>query len=168
MVCRFRFYCALLAIGVLASCSTGGDRGTPTSPGNTPTVAQVEFDSFALVNVARSDNGVQPQLVYDEALAAVARSHSEQMRDLDFFGHSDDQGRTVGGRLTDAGIGFSSAGENLARTTNIANPAVWAHDQLMASDEHRPNILNEDYLRIGVGVARAGTTYWITQVFVAP
>jgi uncharacterized protein YkwD len=36
----------------------------------------------------------------------------------------------------------------------------------MQSSEHRPNILNPAFQLVGVGVARDGGSYWITQVFV--
>lgn len=155
---------AALVLATASGCSRGGG-GSPTAPGE-PSPALVEFDSYALVNSARAANGVQPPLELREAIARVARDHSARMRDEGFFGHEDGQGRTVVERLTEAGIPFAEAGENLAMTVGIADPAAWAHDQLMASSEHRPNILNPGYELVGVGVARDGDRYWITQVFV--
>ena len=164
---RLRPIAVLLPILLLAIACSGGGGGpsTPTSPGALST-AQVEFDSYGLVNEARLENGVDPQLALREAIARIAREHSEAMRDESFFGHHDSQGRRVGQRLADAGISYDVAAENLAQVTNSANPARWAHDQLMASDSHRPNILNSSMELIGVGAATDGTTYWITQVFV--
>ncbi len=148
----------------LSACSSGGD-ASPTAP-RVPSSAQVEFDSFNLVNGARSQNSVDPQLELRETLTRVAREHSRAMWEQNFFSHRDPQGRTVGERLGEAGITFRVAAENLARTTNIPDPATWAHDQLMQSTEHRPNILNPDFELVGVGVVEWDGTYWITQVFV--
>jgi uncharacterized protein YkwD len=122
--------------------------------------------SFQFVNDARAENQVDPLLELREALALVAREHSRRMRDQGFFSHRDPQGRTIADRLSEAGIGYRVAGENLARTTNISNPAAWAHEQLMQSDEHRPNILSPDFELMGVGVVRDGNSYWITQVYI--
>ena len=86
----------------LSACSGGGD-ASPTSP-RAPSSAQVEFDSFNLVNGARSQNSIDPQLDLRETLAQVAREHSQQMRDESFFSHLDPRGRTVTERLAEAGI----------------------------------------------------------------
>lgn len=158
--------CLLIPLVVLfAACSGGGGSATPTSP-LAPSTAQLEFDSYGFVNSARSDNAVDPQLDLREAIARVAREHSEAMRDGGYFGHRDAAGQRVGERLADAGVTYRLAAENLAMVSNAANPAAWAHDRLMESAEHRPNILNPDFQLIGVGIARADDTYWITQIFV--
>jgi uncharacterized protein YkwD len=88
------------------------------------------------------------------------------MRDQGFFGHQDGLGRRVGERLTAAGIRYRVVAENLAMVTNASNPAAWAHEQLMQSSEHRPNILDPSMQLIGIGVAKQGHTYWITQIFI--
>jgi uncharacterized protein YkwD len=160
-----RLAVTLAAAAVLAGACSGGGGAAPTAPGE-PSAALVEFDSFTLVNAARVSNAVQPPLELREAISQVAREHSRHMRDQGFFDHTDRQGRTVMERLQEAGIGFATAGENLAMTVHIANPAGWAHDQLMQSAEHRANLLNPHFQFVGVGVAKDGDRYWITQVFV--
>lgn len=157
---------ALAAALLLVACSGGGGGAAPTAPTGSPSTPQVEFDSFGLVNGAREENGVDPQLELRERIAEVARRHSDQMRVEGFFGHKDSQGRTVADRLSEAGIAFAVVAENLARVTNHPNPAAWAHEQLMASEEHRPNILSPAVSLMGVGVAREGDSYWITQIFI--
>ena len=154
------------AVLLLVACSGGGGTASPTSPVVSASTAQVEFDSYGLVNSAREEASVEPQLELREAIARVAREHSTAMRDEGFFGHEDGQGRQVGERLAAAGVPFDIAAENLARVTNSEDPAAWAHNQLMTSDTHRPNILNPSMELIGVGVVNEGSTYWITQIFV--
>ncbi len=142
--------CAATALIVVVGCSGASDGG-PTAPPGAPEPQQVEFESFALVNVARTEAGVEPSVSFRDDLARVARAHSEDMRDQGYFAHLNGRGETVSERLTTAGISFRAAGENLASTTNIANPAAWAHDRLMASEEHRPNILSPRFSLMGVG-----------------
>ncbi len=150
-----------LLAGVLLACGS-----SPTAP-HEPTPSEVEARSLELVNDARAAAGVPPMSL-SEAVAAVARAHSVRMRDEGFFGHmgSDHLGLTA--RLQAAGIAFHGAAENLARTTGIADPAGFAHTELMASEEHREHILGPDYRLAGVGVARAGDTFWLTQIFIQP
>jgi uncharacterized protein YkwD len=159
---------ALLAVALLlgpACGGSGGGGGSPTEPGR-PTVAQIEAQSFGLLNAARQAAGLQP-LLLDPALSAIARSHSEAMRDRGFFGHVDPvTGMSFPERLAGGGQGFRSAGENLVQVTNAADPGAMAHDRLLASPEHRAAILDPSFGHVGVGAASSGTTYWITQLFV--
>lgn len=157
----------LVALLALVGCSGSGGSDTPTSP-LTPQPPAVESDSHTHLNAARVDHAVNPPLGLREAVSAVARRHSESMRDQGFFSHVDPQGRSVAQRLQEAGVPFRAAAENLAQVNHAANPAAFAHQQLMASSTHRPNILNERFQLVGVGVARQGETYWITQVFIEP
>jgi uncharacterized protein YkwD len=120
-----------------------------------------------LINKERVRQNVEAVLILSDDLSLLARLHSESMRDEGLFGHTDSAGRSVGGRLGDAGISFSRAGENIARVTNAgADPAAFAHDLLMSQAAHRNNILDTGFTKVGVGVARRGDTHWITQVFV--
>jgi len=158
---------ALLAVvAVLPGCSDEAS-DTPTQPGS-KTVSEVEFQSFQLVNVERRDNGVKPQLDLKEAISAVARAHSEDMRDNGFFSHRGSNGDTITDRLAAAGIKFTVAAENLVKVNSSIAPALAAHDMLMESGDHRDNILDKRFRRLGVGVARSGNTYWITQIFIKP
>ena len=150
----------------LATC--GGDTGrSPTDPVRMAS-GEVEFESFQLINDARSEEGAQPQLALEESLSGVARSHSEAMRDRGFFGHVDPEGNALSERLRGAQVSFSKAAENIVRVDSRGNPAADAHNLLMTSGGHRDNILNPDFRLAGVGTARRDDTYWITQVFIEP
>ena len=158
----------LLAAVVMSGVACGGGSGpdSPTGPLGT-SVAEVEFESFQLANAARRDSDVEPQLSLDERVARVARLHSEAMRDEGFFGHSGPDG-SLGARLRAAGVPFSSAGENLAKLSSVPNPAGHAHAQFLDSAEHRRVMLSSKFRLAGVGVARSGDTYWLTQVYIRP
>ena len=146
------------------ACGGGGDGNGPTAPLGT-TTGEVEYESFQLANNARANNSVQPQLDLAERVAEAARTHSESMRDNDFFGHVGPNGG-IRARLRAAGVQFSAAGENLAKLSNVPNPAGVAHQQFMDSAQHREVMLDSRFRLAGVGVARSGDTYWLTQIYI--
>lgn len=129
------------------------DQGTETS---------FEKQVLDLVNEQRAQNGLSA-LVWDDALASVARAHSEDMRDRHFFSHTNPDGLSPFDRIKSYGISYRSAGENIAagQTTPAEVVQAW-----MNSSGHRANILNEGYTKLGVGYASGGSYghYW-TQNF---
>lgn len=155
---------AIAMLGVACGGGSGGADG-PTTPNGTR-VAEVEYESFQLANSARSDNNVEPQLSLEERISRVAREHSEAMRDEGFFGHNGSSGG-LGARLRAAGVPYSQAGENLAKLSSVPNPAGEAHRQFMNSAGHRDVMLDSRFRTAGVGVARSGGTYWLTQIYVS-
>lgn len=155
----------LLAVaGAIACSGNGGD--SPTSP-QIVTPAAVASQSFELINQARAGHGVSA-VVLDGELSEIARKYSEQMRDRGFFSHQDPSGNGLRARLNAAGVPFSAAGENLALVADTANPAGLAHQQLLASPEHRDVMLAKRFELAGVGVAQSGSSYWITQIYLKP
>ena len=161
---RVRTGLSLLTVVAMLGVACGGGSDSPTTPVGT-SVVDVEFESFQLANSARRSSNVKPQLDLGEAIARVARQHSEAMRDQGFFGHRGSNGE-LGARLRAAGIPFSTAGENLAKLTSVPNPAGQAHAQFMDSPGHRDVMLDSRFQVAGVGVARSGDTYWLTQIYV--
>jgi uncharacterized protein YkwD len=153
----------LLAAASLIGCG-GGD--SPTDP-QILNSAAVEDQSFQLINSARSGHGVA-LVVLDDQLSRIAREHSEAMRDQGFFSHTNPNGNGLRKRLRAHGVTFSSAGENLALINDSSNPAGLAHEQLMSSAEHRGVMLASRFVRAGVGVAQAGSNFWITQIYLKP
>jgi len=157
----------LVVAGLTLGCSGGGEE-SPTGASEGLQIADVEFLSLQLANEARSSQKVKPALGREPAASQVARRHSEAMRDEGFFGHTNKNGDGLRRRLDKAGVQYSAAAENLAEVHHRSRPAQLAHEQLMASASHRKNILNPKYRLAGVGVAKAGDTYWITQIFIKP
>ncbi len=155
-----------LSVAALLAAGCGGSSGSPTGP-QAATVADVEVQSFGLLNEARADGGVE-SLSLDARVAQVARRHSEAMRDEGFFGHKGSDGAGLRARLRAAGVPFSAAGENLAQVSGVGDPAGVAHRQLMDSPSHRDNILSTGFSSAGVGVAQSGSSYWVTQIFIDP
>jgi uncharacterized protein YkwD len=115
---------------------------------------------LALVNEARADAGCGA-LTADPALAAVARAHSADMRDRDYFSHTSPEGLSPFDRAEQAGVDYSRA-ENIAFDQSDAAAVMEAW---LESPGHRENILDCDLTRLGVGVAEGPGGPWWTQLF---
>jgi uncharacterized protein YkwD len=81
----------------------------------------------------------------------VARAHSLEMFQLDYFSHTSPTAGSPFDRMHAAGIQFLVAGENLAYAPNVEV----AHQGLMNSPGHRANILRPEFGRVGIGVIRS-------------
>ena len=154
----------LVVAASLAACGRGADG--PTAP-LALDPAGVEAQSYRLVNEARSQQAIAA-LELDAELSSIARDHSRAMRDQGFFGHLDSAGAGLRERLKARGVTFSAAGENLALVEKTTDPAGLAHGHLLASPEHREVMLAGRFTQVGVGVARSGDRYWITQIYLRP
>lgn len=138
-------------------------------------VIQSERLLCLLTNKERMERKLQPYLP-DPILAIIARQHSDEMRDLDYFSHdSPVEGyRTIKDRflrVIERPRSYS-IGENIAckygrgvyslNADNIHD----THQGWMDSPGHRANILNDGFEKIGIGVAaNANGDYWATQFF---
>lgn len=135
---------------------------TPSSA-PAPTAAQTadEARMLALVNAERGRAGLAPFTV-EATLTSVARAHSVDMRERDFFDHTNPDGESPFDRMSDAGVDYRAAAENLA----LAGSVDQAHQLLMESPGHRANILNPQLGTVGIGIvssARGGVL--VTQAF---
>lgn len=136
-----------------------------------PVVAPVvptaqELRAFELVNAERVKNGLRP-LVWDAALTRMARLYSEKMASQNFFSHKAPDGEGLRERSRASGIvGFKRLGENLAYNKGFADAASCAVVGWMRSEGHREHILDGEFTRSGMGIARSadGRVYF-TQAF---
>jgi uncharacterized protein YkwD len=127
-----------------------------------------ERRAFELVNAERYARGESP-LVWDAELTRMARIHSENMARQNFFNHKGPDGQGLRERSRTSGIsGFKALAENLAYNKGFADVASCAVVGWMHSEGHRDNILNEEFTRSGIGIARgADGRVYVTQVFIA-
>jgi uncharacterized protein YkwD len=157
---------AILAVLLLPS-GEGGEaiarsHATPTSaPARTTGPTNPEVVSFVkLMNAHRRSLGLSP-LAWDSRAAAVAKAHSRDMFERNYFSHTSPNGRTMRDRLEARGISYSQAGENIAWGQETGREVLTAWLQ---SPGHRDNIERRGYTRHGVG--KVGP-YW-THVFIRP
>ncbi len=112
-----------------------------------------------LVNEERAAAGLKP-VVLDAAASLAARIRARET--VTSFSHTRPDGRSFTTALTEQGVSYRMAGENIA----------WGQkspEQVMAgwmnSAGHRANILKESFTHIGIGYHQEnGINYW-TQLF---
>jgi uncharacterized protein YkwD/uncharacterized membrane protein required for colicin V production len=109
-----------------------------------------EAEMLQLLNQERARAGLEP-LQPDERLRDVARAHSREMFELEYFAHDSPVSGSPADRVRQADIPFGLAGENLAFAPNVQV----AHEGLMQSPGHRANILRPEFRRVGIGVIRS-------------
>jgi uncharacterized protein YkwD len=130
---------------------------------NTLSLEQTAFD---LLNQKRIENGLRP-LDWNDKLASVARSHSQNMADFNFFSHRGLDNKMVSDRADDAGMGkWQAIGENIAYNRGYQDPISKAVELWLDSPSHRRNLLDNNWKETAVGIAVASDgSYYLTQVF---
>lgn len=139
------------------------DNGTDQSPEDNTGSMQGDFASqvAALVNAERAKYGLSA-LTVDTKVQQAALVRAKETAQS--FSHTRPNGSSFSTALTEAGVSYRTAGENIAygQTTPQQVMNAW-----MNSSGHRANILNANYTTIGVGYTVInGTAYW-AQLFTA-
>ena len=133
----------------------------------TPETAALERRMHARLNRDRGGQGLG-RLAFDAELSDIARAHSEDMRELDFFAHDSRRTGSLEDRLDRAGFLALTARENIGEGAGIDD----TQDALLKSPGHRANILADDVTHVGIGIVRAGSggagRLLVTQVFATP
>lgn len=126
----------------------------------------VERTAFQIINRKRAEYGLAP-LNWCEQIAAVARVHSQNMAEFQFFSHRGLDNKLVSHRADDLKIGkWRSIGENIAYNRGYQDPVEKAVHLWLNSSTHRQNMLNPDWKDSAVGVAVADDgSFYFTQVF---
>jgi uncharacterized protein YkwD len=139
-------------------------------------VTAEEQEFINLVNRARRADHAST-LTMDPLLVRVARDHSREMCDRDYFDHqsptavlASPMDRYLAGLRSDGQEAppYILVGENIfyCSTSGSGYSAGYAHDTFMGSEGHRANILEPRFAKVGVGVYRnAKGEVWVTEVF---
>ena len=131
---------------------------TPDNNGNTSENAYVN-EVLKLVNKYRASNGLSP-VSLDNAISSAADIRAKEI--VRSFSHTRPDGRSCFSVLSDSGISYNGAGENIAYGQDTPEEVMTAW---MNSDGHRANILNGSFTKLGVGIySSGGTIYWV-QLF---
>jgi len=135
---------------------------TPTNPVPSTGLTADEAKMVNLVNQARTGQGVKP-LSVNSQLVTLARRKSQDMVNNNYFSHTSPTYGSPFEMMKNAGIKYSTAGENIAGAATVES----AHQSLMNSSGHRANILNPSFTQIGIGIV-SGSMYGkiFTQMFI--
>lgn|GEM_PF-2658099 len=130
------------------------------------TTDEAESLAARLVDDDRARFGLS-RLTWDAELATIARAHSAEMADEDYFAHVSPRTGTVVDRLEHAGYPATFAAENIAMGPTLTE----AQESLMRSPGHRAAVLAPEVTHFGIGVAsrrdpHRGTVHHLTQIFV--
>jgi len=163
------------------SASPGGNPSPGTSPsprGSTPPGQQlaVATQVLALINQARAQAGL-PLYSLSSGLDRSAGAHNALMAAGCGLSHQCRGEPPLGTRETDAGVTWTSAGENIGEggpvpdtSAGIAQMALTLAEDMLnekpPDDGHRLNILSSSFQIIGIAVFRDSSgTVWMTQDF---
>lgn len=149
-------------------------------------VIEIEYKILYYTNQERKSKGIK-ELKLDPNLSDIARDHSKDMAENNFFEHTNLKGEDPTDRATRSGynvhkelgggwysegigenIGMMPTGDVIGKDYISKNADSIAKAQVeswMESPGHRENILNNTYDLIGVGVAYDGKYYVSTQNF---
>jgi uncharacterized protein YkwD len=122
-----------------------------------------EQKAFSLMNADRAASGL-PALKINTKLVSLARTYAQDMMNRNYFSHYNPEGQSPFDRMSQAGIRYQYAGENLAINTGVEA----AEKAFMNSPGHRANILSPNYSEIGIGVRRSGSSVYVVQEFIKP
>ena len=120
------------------------------------------------VNAERWNLGMRT-LETDRLLVQVAREHSREMAEKDYFDHySKTPGKRTALDRYIMGLGRrpqrASVGENIFYCSIV--DVNRGHEAFMKSPSHRVNILNSKFEKIGVGVYKDESgQFWVTEMF---
>ena len=129
-------------------------------------VSALSRAAFELINQKRAENGAAP-VAWSDDLARVAGVHSQNMAELNFFGHRGLDNKLVSDRADDQRLGrWRAIGENIAFNRGYPDPVARTVQLWLDSPGHRRNMLDPTWKEsaIGVAVAEDGSFYF-TQVF---
>lgn len=112
-----------------------------------------------LVNNERTSRGLKA-LTLDARISSAADIRAREIKSA--FSHTRPDGRSCFTVLSDNGISYAGAGENIAYGQRSASEVMTAW---MNSEGHRANILNSAFTKLGVGVYSSGGTLYFAQLF---
>lgn len=125
------------------------------APAHAAVDATAEASFVSLLNQERTSRGLPPVTVAAD-LTAVARRHSGRMGAATNLHHNPSLAADV--------ANWKKVGENVGRGSTVAS----IHGAFMASAGHKANILDRDWVEIGVGVEVIDGRIWVTEVFRKP
>ena len=136
----------------------------PVAPGITESTASAEARMLELMNASRARAGLT-ELVMDGGAAVAARAHSAAEAQVRYVYHDGPDGTAHSRNVPACGTGWY--GENTGKIWN--ENIVALHVEFMAEPwepiNHRTNIMDPAFRRVGVGAVMGPDAMYMTMVF---
>jgi len=130
----------------------------------TETVAAAEQRMLVLINASRAAGGLVP-LAADATVARAARAHSDVESQVGYVYHDGPDGTATSRNVPACGTGWY--GENTGKIWNGNVDAL--HIEFMnepwAPINHRTNIMDPSFRRVGIGAVQGRDALYMTMVF---
>jgi len=166
------------------------ETATPTGPDPSQMDTDINYSAAEvsiaeLINEERRTRGLEP-LQQSPGLSTVARNHSRDMHNREFYAHKNPDGDWSWNRVANGDVPVCtdspSTTENIHRgytnrhmsspsideyyyTKNATNIAKFVVDSFNNSEDHRENMLDEEWDYIGVGVYITEGKFYVTVDF---
>ena len=142
------------------------EQAIPAKASKANATYELERRAFDLINERRGKCNLPP-LKWSDDVARIARLHSENMANYNFFSHAGVDGLMVNDRADFFGINkWQAIGENIAYNQGFDDPVEFAVERWMQSPKHRDNLLSSRWKESGIGVAVTESgKYYFTEVF---
>jgi uncharacterized protein YkwD len=159
-----------------ASPSASQSQSPPASPPSSGQQSQAVNGVLALINQARAQAGLSAYTI-TAGLTRSSAAHNALMAGGCGLSHQCPGEPALGTRETNAGVSWTSAGENIGdggpvsdTSAAIAQMAVGLTQDMLnekpPDDGHRQNILSSSFTHIGISVTiDSSGTVWMTQDF---
>jgi len=118
---------------------------------------KMETRMLQLINIERRKHWLESTfakpLVWDEDVARVAKKHAIDQLLNNFIGHKSSNGDDLTTRLLKDHVNFEICGENVARGYRTVEEVISAlMDEPMLRQNHRKNILNSNFMSVGISI----------------
>ncbi len=156
--------------------SPSGNKASNGQTANTSQEAQAANAVFNQINAARAQADL-PALQWSNLLVNSAHKHNLTMMAYNQLAHQLPNEPDVGTRISQAGVSWMFAAENIGESSDYLHPTNAAPflDQAMLNekppnDGHRQNILSSDATTIGIDVLidTRNQKIWLTEDFARP
>jgi uncharacterized protein YkwD len=136
----------------------------PVSAVTNPPVADAEARMLALMNASRAGAGLA-SLAMDPNVAAVARAHSAAEASVRYVYHDGIDGTAASRDSAACGTGWYGENTGKAYGGNVDALHYEFMSEPWAPINHRTNIMDPNFRRVGVGAVVGADAMYVTVVF---
>jgi len=143
---------------------TAAPRTPAPAPAITTDITAAEQQMLVLMNASRARGGLAP-LAMDAGVARTARLHSQAESQVGYVYHDGPDGTAKSRNVPACGTGWY--GENTGKiwNGNIAALNIEFMNEPWEPINHRTNIMDPNFVRVGIGAVQGRDALYMTMVF---